>query len=131
MEEGIRTFTKFFAGEGAEIAAAVFAEQGVTVEVVEEPEETEAGKLWELAHYGLVIRAQKAIYQWCQDRELDPEVVYRRFAETYNEGYAALGMGHVVRPVIRPMPGDIGGHCVLKNARHLDHQIGEIVTHGF
>jgi hypothetical protein len=128
LVEGLLTFVKFFAGAGAEDAAAAFKECGVPVEVAVQPETTEAGKLWELLQYGLAIVIQKEIYAWCEAVGADPEVAYRRFAETYNEGYRLLGNHRVVRPVIRPMPGSIGGHCVVAGARLLEHPLADLLA---
>lgn len=93
--------------------------------------ETEAGKLWELVQYGLQVRVCQAIHEWCMARGLDPDVVYRQFAEEYNAGYATLGYRRFVRPVLDYVPGPIGGHCVARNAPMIDHPIAEVVQHGW
>jgi len=93
--------------------------------------ETEAGKLWELVQYGLQVRVCQAIHEWCMARGLDPDVVYRQFAEEYNAGYATLGYQRFVRPVLDYVPGPIGGHCVTENSYLLDHPISEIVQRGW
>jgi len=33
----------------------------------------------------------------------------------YNDGYTKLGKSNVVRPVLTPPSGKIGGHCVSQN----------------
>lgn len=125
--EGVRTFTKHFGGNRAEEAARDWSGLVTEVKVHESARDTEAGKLWELAQYGLQVRVTQAIYEWCQANDVDPDVAYREFAETYNAGYAELGWGKFVRPVLDYVPGPIGGHCVTQNSYHLDHWITEVV----
>ena len=130
LEEGVATFVKHFGGLGAEEAALDWKACEVTTAVHPRAAETEAGKLWELAQFGLQVRVQKAIRAWCTERGLDPDVVYGSFAHTYNSGYEALGATHFVRPVLKHVPGDIGGHCVVPMSHLLDHAITDIVREG-
>lgn len=127
LVDGIRTFTKFFGGEGAEQAASAFWERGVSSEVVENPETTEAGKLWDLLQYGLSIIAQKEMYRWCEEQGADFDVAYTRFNHTYNQGYEELGKPEVRRPVLQNVPGPIGGHCVIQNAPFIDHLLSKVL----
>ena len=41
--------------------------------------------------------------------------VYTWANETYNQGYKELGKENVIRPVLFPPKGEIGGHCVVPN----------------
>ena len=67
---------------------------------------------------------QKAIYAHAQKHGLNPGLVYEIFNSTYNDGYRALDMAHVQRPVLQNYPGPIGGHCVIPNAKLLDDDVG-------
>lgn len=131
LEEGVQKFVKHFGGSGAEEAALDWKKAGVPTAVHPRAAECEAGKLWELAQFGLQVRVEKAIHAWCEQQGLDPEVVYTSFAHTYNQGYEQLGEHWATRPVLKHQPGDIGGHCVLPMSRLLDHPIAEIVREGF
>ena len=111
--ESLRTFPKFFGGARAREAAEPFNLAGVPIRLLERPEEAEAGKLFELAQFGLQVVVEKSIYDWCVARGLDPDVVYTQFASTYNAGYRALGEPQFARPVLTHVPGPIGGHCVV------------------
>lgn len=126
LAEGLRAFVKFFAGKGAHEAAEAWPGP---VEVVADPETTEAGKLWELLSYGLQIAIQKEMYAWCVERCADPDIAYRLFAETYNSGYQQLGHPEFTRPIITPTPGRIGGHCVTQNTRHIDHPLAGLLLY--
>lgn len=131
LEEGVQRFVKHFGGSGAGEAALEWKAAGVATAVHPRAADTEAGKLWELVQFGVQVRMEKAIHAWCVERGLDPEVVYAAFAHTYNAGYEQLGCDHFVRPVLKHMPGDIGGHCVVPMAGLLDHPAAEIVREGF
>ena len=48
------------------------------------------------------------------------EDVYTRANKDYNEAYTKLGMSNVVRPVLKYMDGEIGGHCVIPNTKLLN-----------
>lgn len=124
LEEALRVFVKFFAGPRAEDAATYWP--GPT-RIVGQQATTEAGKLWELLHYGLVIAAQKEMAAWCTQVGADPDIAYREFAETYNAGYATLGDHQFKRPVIEPTDGPIGGHCIIANAAHIDHPLARLL----
>lgn len=130
LTESLRTFTKHFGGVRASDAAKLWASISKTA-VHDRAAETEAGKLWELAQFGVQVRITQTIHAWCHERGLDPDVVYRQMAETYNDGYAALGEHRFIRPVLDYIPGRIGGHCVTENSYLLDHPISEIVREGW
>lgn len=129
LAESLTTFAKHFGGVGASQAAWDWLDVS-RVRVHEQAAETEAGKLWELVQFGTQVRVEKAIHQWCEEHGLDPDVVYRQFAQTYNAGYQQLGLGQFQRPVLDHMPGGIGGHCVIPMSGLLDHPLAEIVRQG-
>ena len=131
LEEGVATFVKHFGGNGASEAAVDWKACEVPTAVHPRAAETEAGKLWELAQFGLQVRVTQTVHAWCAERGLDPEVVYTAMAHTYNAGYEQLGEHWATRPVLRHVPGDIGGHCVVPMSGLLDHPIAEIVKEGF
>lgn len=114
LAESIRTFVKFFGGEGAPEAASLFAAKGVTTECYPDPETTEAGKLWATLQYGWLIALQKEAYRFCEETGADPDIAYRRFNEVYSLGYEALGEPYRL-PIMRNVPGPLGGHCVIPN----------------
>lgn len=128
---GLRAFTKHFGGREAARAAEAWADAGVITDVHPRAAELEAGKVWELVQFGVQVRTEQAIHAWCEQRGLDPDVVYRQMAETYNAGYQQLGERCFVRPVLDHVPGPIGGHCVVPMSHLLDHPIAEIVREGW
>lgn len=123
LEQGIRTFVKFFGGPEAQIAAGIFAERGIKVMTTPLAASTEALKLWDTAQYGWNILIEKAIHSYCEERGLDYAMIYTLANATYNRGYELLGRYDVQRPVLRHVEGPIGGHCVKENWEMLEDPI--------
>jgi UDP-N-acetyl-D-mannosaminuronate dehydrogenase len=119
LEGGIRTFIKYFGGSRAHLAAEVFEAVGVKCRIIKDARNTEALKLWSTTYYGHNIIFEKALWDYCEKHGLDFDFVYKDANLTYNTGYKELGREDVLRPVLRHMDGQIGGHCVLPNAKLL------------
>lgn len=119
LEKGIRTFVKYFGGKDAQKAANIFKKLGIKTRVYEKAKTTEAIKLWDTTTYGMMIVIEKEIYDWCQKNNIDFSIVYEQANKDYNKGYTELGRKEVVRPFLKHIPGKIGGHCVIPNAKFL------------
>lgn len=120
LEDGIRTFVKYFGGFDSYICALQFGERGVKTKVIEHSDETETMKLFDTFQYGMLLLMQKEIHKYCQNKKLNFDLVYTEANKTYNEGYIKLGRPDVVRPYLKHMEGKIGGHCIIPNAKLLD-----------
>lgn len=129
LAQGIRTFTKYFGGPRAVEAAVIFARLGIPVATTLRAENTEAMKLWDTTYYGWAIVFEKAVKAYCDRHGLDFDLVYRSANQSYNEGYAKLGMPDVQRPVLEHRPGGIGGHCVIPNAEILHGDIADFILY--
>lgn len=119
LEEGIRTFMKFFGGPQARKAADIFLKHDIRVSITSNACNTEAMKLWDTEQYRRFILLNKEIKDYCEKNGLDFDIVYTKANESYNQGYKKLGMEHVIRPNLYWMPGPIGGHCVEPNHKLL------------
>ncbi|HNW96452.1 MAG TPA: hypothetical protein PLQ44_00120 [Candidatus Paceibacterota bacterium] len=117
LEEGIGTFVKYFGGEKSKEAAKIFSVLGILVQVFPEPETCELLKILDTTYYGWNIVFAKEAERICQKLNLKFEDVYVDPNISYNEGYRKLGKPNVVRPVLVPMAGKIGGHCVIPNCK--------------
>ena len=82
-------------------------------------ETTELAKLLDTTYYGICIAYHKEVKSLCDSLEVPFDEVMTEYNRTYNEGYSKLGKSNVVRPVLKDMPGPIGGHCVVPNAELL------------
>lgn len=131
--EGIKTFVKYigadFAGAGR-MAQEHLEELGVEAMIVYRSKATELLKLLDTTYYGLAISFHKYAADLCETENVNFDVVMTEANRSYNEGYTALGMPNVVRPVLKNPytynpEGTIGGHCVIPNAKILEFQYGK------
>lgn len=117
LEDGIRTFTKFFGGKRAEEAADYFRniQPHIVCKTTLNPRNTERMKLWDTSIYGVNIALEKMIWDDCEENGLDFDVVYTLSSQSYNAGYEKLGHPEYKKYVLTHIPGKIGGHCVTQN----------------
>lgn len=83
-----------------------------------DPETVEFGKLYDTTYYGVVIAWVKFAKKMADSYGIDWKDI-KKIDESYNIGVVATKQPHFVRPVLEPMPGPIGGHCVVPNAKLL------------
>lgn len=122
LEQGIKTFTKFVGGEDKEAVDYVvnhLNKLDIQCEVVENSVTAELAKILCTTYYGLCIAFHNDISKLCELYSVNFDEVATKWNNSYNEGYKQLNMSHVVRPVLYPPKGRIGGHCVINNAKLL------------
>jgi len=124
LEEGLKTFVKLIGGQVDQKVLTYFRQARITIiHCSRNTRDTEAGKLWSTTQYGLFIILEKLIHDYCEKNKLSFEVVYTLFNETYNHGYIGMGMPYHTRPILKHVPGAIGGHCVIPNCHLLKSEI--------
>jgi len=52
----------------------------------------------------------------CNKNNIPFNDVMTKWNTEYNRGYKLLGKPNVIRPVLTPPKGKIGGHCIIPNA---------------
>lgn len=119
LVEGIRTFPKIIAGKDASLVVDYFRRAGLKVIIYDEPETSEAAKLFDTEYYRHCIEFALEVKDFCVKHNLNFSEVYTIPNQTYNESYVKLGHPEYVRPVLQPMMKPIGGHCVGPNAKLL------------
>lgn len=102
----------------ADLAVKHFKKLGLKTVVFKKAEETELAKIMSTTYYGLSIVFCKWLKELCDGNKLDFENVYTKFNQAYNKGYAEE-LPNVRRPVLKPTPGKIGGHCIIANTQAL------------
>lgn len=120
--EGMQTFVKYIGADEEEmgkLAQEHFESIGIQTELLSPSVVTEIGKLLDTTYYGLCIAWHGEMKEICDQLGVDFEEAVSNFNKTYNEGYQKLGMKNVVRPVLYPPEGSIGGTCVIPNAKIL------------
>jgi len=115
LEDGIRTFVKYLAPINEELRVYLVG-LGLNARCVEKRKTLEFSKLMSTTRYGMEIAFEKMMKEECDKLEIDYDIAYRDWTETYNYGYKKLGMENVVRPILNHVDGPIGGHCVQSNA---------------
>lgn len=120
LTQAIRTFQKFIGGPDASKVADYFRRAGLRVMLFDKQETTEAAKLFETESYRVNIEFMHRCKNYCHEHDLSFHEVYTLQSLTYNEGYLALGYPEYVRPILQPIAGKIGGHCVLQNKQLLE-----------
>jgi len=127
LEEGIRTFVKYFGGNKANEAAMIFVELGIKVQITSSSRSIEALKLWDTTQYAWNIILEKEIKRYCDKHKLDFDLIYTNANKSYNEGYRDLGMKYVNRPILKHIKGQIGGHCIISNCKLFKNWITKLI----
>ena len=128
LEEGVRTFVKYFGGKGSVDAAKEFFSRGVACMPNLKAIDTELLKLWDTTIYGLNIMIEKEVFEHCKKLGANFDVIYGHANQSYNEGYRELGHPEYQKYVLKHVDGPIGGHCVIPNLPLLDHPLGNILA---
>jgi UDP-N-acetyl-D-mannosaminuronate dehydrogenase len=122
LYEGLMTFVKFIGSEtieAAQQAASHCEELGIETHICSSSRTTEIGKLFSTTYYGLIIAWHGEMKKICESAGISFDEAVTTFNKTYNEGYKALDKPEVIRPVLYPPEGVIGGHCILPNVEIL------------
>lgn len=130
LEDGIRTFVKYIGAtnrEDAETLLRIYQERGIKGYIVKNPETSELSKLGCTTRHGLMIIEQKLFKNLCNAYGANFEQAYTQWNGHYTEGYRILGLPYVQRPILKDMPGPIGGHCILPNCELLGGEVANFI----
>ncbi len=83
-----------------------------------DPETVEFGKLYDTTYFGVVVAWAKSAKHMADFYGIDWNDI-KKIDQSYNVGVIETKQPHFVRPILEPMPGPIGGHCVVPNAKIL------------
>lgn len=92
-----------------------FGDLGVKTVRFDSPFETELAKILCTTYYAWNIVFEKWVHNLSQSKKANFDQVYTQWNEIYNAGYKSIIPG-VVRPILKHVPGPIGGHCLIPNA---------------
>ena len=90
------------------------------------PETVEFGKLYDTTYFGVVVAWVKSAKQMADHYGIDWADI-KKIDESYNAGVKATKQPYFVRPVLEPIPGPIGGHCVVPNAKILKQDFENVL----
>lgn len=127
---GLRTFAKPVGGitpEATWQAEMLLQLCGIKTVPFSSPEATELSKIMCTTQYAWNVILCKEIAAECERLGVPFEEVYSQWNAEYNRGYTELGKPEVCRPNLTPMPGPIGGHCLIPNAKLHDCWLTETI----
>jgi|SRR3989344_4796568 len=122
LHEGIKTFVKYIGADNKKaglLAKKHLGGLGIKTKVFDSSTATELGKILDTSYYGLVIAWHGEKKKLCDKFGVDFNQVVTDFNKTYNAGYKKMGKTNVIRPILYPPNGSIGGHCIVSNAKIL------------
>lgn len=131
LQGGIRTFVKYVGGNNAyavNLANKFLKQGGIKTKVVANSKTSEISKIMCTSYYGWNIIFMKEMVEICKRYGVPFNEVYSDWNFLYNAGYNELGMSQFIRPILEPMNGPIGGHCVVNNAYLLKSLITDLIV---
>ncbi len=123
LHKGIKTFVKYVGADdkkAGQLAKKHLESLGIKTKVFYPSTTTEIGKLLDTTYYSLVIAWHGEKKKLCDKFGVNFDWAVTDFNQTYNDGYKKLGKHNVIRPVLIPPQGYIGGHCLIPNAKLLE-----------
>ena len=114
-------FTKHVAArKGTTLARAsrYLYDLGFKLSITNDVKAVEFGKLFDTTYYGVCIAWTKEAKRMADEYNISWDVI-EHVNRSYNKGYSDMGDDRFVRPNLFPIPGKIGGHCVVPNAEIL------------
>ncbi len=130
LYESIKIFVKYIGADdkkAGKLAQKHLDILGIKTKLFMPSATTEALKLWDTTQYGWMIILNKEIKKWCDKNNLDFNSIYTEANASYNEGYKKMGRFEVLRPFLKYIKGEIGGHCVIPNCHLLDSEIAKFI----
>lgn len=118
LVEGIKTFVKAIGAideEACNITGEHYNDLDIEYDPLGGPEVSELAKLLSTTYYAWNIFYADFVDKLCTEYNVPYDEVYTWSNTTYNSGYEELGKYNVIRPVLNPPKGKIGGHCLLPN----------------
>jgi UDP-N-acetyl-D-mannosaminuronate dehydrogenase len=117
---------RFVGGENELVDKLVALGEFKKVYKFPKPECTEAFKLLSTSLYGINIEFYRYAKVVCDKFEINVDG-FKHFNREYNELYQKLDMHEYQRYILNPPEGNIGGHCVVPNAKLLDNQVPSVL----
>jgi UDP-glucose 6-dehydrogenase len=134
LEEGIKTFIKFIGGNDKELVEKtieLFNNAGINCYRCQDSKTSELLKLICTTYYGWNIVFEKEVKKLCDKLNGSFHDIYNISNKTYNVGYVQLEEQQFMRPNLKHVEGEIGGHCVIPNCEilkdYLDWDIAKFI----
>ena len=130
IENGILTYVKYLGGSNpyaVNLARNFLISAGVKVKVVANAKTSEISKILCTTYYGWNIVFMKEVVKICKKYKVPFSEVYQDWNFLYNLGMEQSGTSQFKRPVLEPLHGEIGGHCVINNCDLIKSEITDFI----
>jgi hypothetical protein len=119
LEKSIKTFKKFIGSNdrgGLKKVKRHFKRNKIKFKVLQNSKTVETAKLLSTLYYGMCISFHDDVNNLCKKEKLNFDQVMTEWNKEYNLGYKKMDIDNVIRPILEPANGKIGGHCIIPNA---------------
>lgn len=119
LYKSLKTFKKFIGSDNKHslsLAKKHFKKIKIKFEILENTKTVETAKILSTLYYGMCIAFHDDVNKLCNETKIPFNDVMIKWNIEYNRGYKLLGKHNVIRPVLSPPNGKIGGHCIIPNA---------------
>lgn len=121
LYNGLKTFLKYVGCDNVQASVHVvkhFKKIGIDSKILNSNKAAELLKLLCTTYYGICIKWHEHMFKICQKAGINfGDVIDWNLS--YNKGYGKLKQTHVIRPILTPPRGKIGGTCIIPNAKLL------------
>lgn len=131
LANDIKTFIKFIGANDAYSgykAIQYLHKAGIPLKLFSSSRATEVAKILCTTRYGMAILEMKETIKVCDEYGVPFHEVYSAWNREYNEGCIKLGRQGYVRPILDPIQGEIGGHCVVNNTKLLKSFCTDVIN---
>lgn len=116
LAEGLLNVPKHIGGGAAKIVARYFQRAGIRCITHRKSETTELAHILNNAAYGVSLMFADEMAKLCREYGVDYYEAVMRYTATHNAGFRDLDHDRLVRPILTPPYGCIGGHCLVQGA---------------
>jgi hypothetical protein len=116
LTTGLLRIVKHVGGPGAETMAREFSKHGIQCVTHSSSRTTELAHILNNSAYGISLMFADEMAKLCREYGVDYYEAVMKYTETHNRGFRELDHPRLVRSILTPPYGRIGGHCVTQGA---------------
>lgn len=116
LRSGLLAIAKHVGGPKADAVAKEYRKVGIRCVTHASSRSTEVAHILNNSAYGISLMFADEMAKLCREYGVDYFEAVMKYTATHNEGFAALDHPRLVRSILTPPNGRIGGHCVQQGA---------------
>ena len=120
---GLKTIVKHVGGRKAEVIAREYHKVGISCMTHRLSRTTEIAHILNNAAYGAALIFSDEMNKLCRAYGVDYHEAVMKYTETHNRGFIDLDHSRLVRSILMPPNGRIGGHCVTQGAMLIPEEL--------